>query len=165
MHKLALGQVCLQALQFPLQLALCYKPNVLSFPNRPDAQPPIHWVSDFLSPDAKRSEREDDHLFHLVTRLRKSGAMTLKEKSKTIPREVLRIPGGWGSQISRHSAHKGGKVISRTLQPPSPPREYSWYSFLLGTESTAGPYGGRKDYVNEKFQWHYRESNPRPSGL
>ena len=25
-------------------------------------------------------------------------------------------------------------------------------SFMLETESTPGPYGGRKDYVNEKFQ-------------
>ena len=24
---------------------------------------------------------------------------------------------------------------------------------------------GRKVYVNEEFQWHHRESNPRPSGL
>jgi hypothetical protein len=67
---MALEQVCLQALQFPLQLAYCYKPNVFSFPNRPDAQPPINWVSDFLSLDAKQSEREDDPLFRVVTRLR-----------------------------------------------------------------------------------------------
>ena len=32
------------------------------------------------------------------------------------------------------------------------PRKYSWYSFLLEAESTPGPYCGRKDYVNEKFQ-------------
>jgi hypothetical protein len=44
-------------------------------------------------------------------------------------------------------------------------RKYSWYSFLLEAESTLGPQCGRKDYVNEKFQWHHRESNPRPSGL
>jgi len=39
-------------------------------------------------------------------------------------------------------------------QPYAPaaftPRKYSWYSFLLGAESTAGPQGVRKDYVNEK---------------
>ena len=32
------------------------------------------------------------------------------------------------------------------------PRKYSWYSFLLKTESTPRPQCGRKDYVNEKFQ-------------
>jgi len=32
------------------------------------------------------------------------------------------------------------------------PRKYSWYSFLLETESNSGPQRDRKDYVNEKFQ-------------
>jgi len=39
--------------------------------------------------------------------------------------------GGWGSQISRQSAHEGGKVVSPTHRPLLPPRKYSWYSFLL----------------------------------
>ena len=32
------------------------------------------------------------------------------------------------------------------------PQKYSWYSSLLGAESTPGPYCDPKDYVNEKFQ-------------
>jgi hypothetical protein len=42
-------------------------------------------------------------------------------------------------QISRQSAHEGGKVVSPTHRPPSNPRKYSWYSFLLEAESTPGP--------------------------
>jgi hypothetical protein len=73
-----------------------------------------------------------------------------------------RIPGGLGSQISWHSAREGGKVVSRTHRPPYP-QECSWYSFLLGAESTPGPWYGRKEICHWKIQWHHRESIPGPS--
>ena len=40
-------------------------------------------------------------------------------------------------------------------------RKYSWFSFLLRLSQPQA----RKIYVNEKFQWHLRESNSRPSSL
>ena len=42
--------------------------------------------------------------------------------------------------------------------PPSPQR-----NILLEAESTPGPRCGWRNDVNEKFQWHHRESNPQSS--
>jgi hypothetical protein len=36
------------------------------------------------------------------------------------PGQSLGVPGGWDSQILRHSKHKGGKVVSRTYRQPLP---------------------------------------------
>ena len=53
-------------------------------------------------------------------------------KGKTIrnrPGQALRVPGASDPQISRHSAHKGGKVVSPTHRPYLPPRNISGTHF------------------------------------
>jgi len=45
------------------------------------------------------------------------------------PGHVLRVPGVWGSKISRQSVHEGCKVVSPTHRPPLPPRRYPGTNF------------------------------------
>jgi hypothetical protein len=50
---------------------------------------------------------------------RKHTKGTIKQ-SHYRPWQALRVPGVWGFQILRQSAHEGGKVVSPTHRPPLP---------------------------------------------
>jgi hypothetical protein len=53
--------------------------------------------------------------------------------------ESLRVVGGRGSHILRHSAHRWRKGCQPYAPAAFYPQEDSWYSFLLEAELTPGP--------------------------
>jgi len=104
-----------------------------------------------------------DHNFVRISHL-----PSVHSKGQSVPLQVWRGPEG--SRKLRvpdfmTTAQDGGKVVSLTHRPPLPTRKFSWYSFLLEAESIPGPQCDRKDYVNEKFQWHQLGSNQRTLNL
>jgi len=62
----------------------------------------------------------------------------VKKKSLYKRGQILRIPGGWGSQISRQSPRECGEVCQPYAPAAFNPWKYSWCSFPLQPDSTPG---------------------------
>jgi hypothetical protein len=55
------------------------------------------------------------------------------------PGQALRVPGGWGPQISRQSSHEGGKVTSPTHRPILPPPPKEIFLLLISVKGCVDP--------------------------
>jgi hypothetical protein len=55
------------------------------------------------------------------------------------PGESQEFPGGWVSQITRHSDHDGGKVVSPKHRPPPPPPHSKIFLVLISVREWVDP--------------------------
>ena len=102
-------------------------------------------------------------MYHYSTSLALSTSCLQVKVNQSLyrPRRALRVPGGWGSQISRHFKVVRSALHTSRLSPPP----HGLFLILISVRGWMWPQRGRKDYVNEKFEWHHREPNLWPSGL
>ena len=85
------------------------------------------------------TDREKRCFVEIRSQLLRLCAIVGKKQSLHSTGQALRVPRVLDSQISIQLAREGGKVVRPKHRLPLPPREYSWYSFLLEAESTPGP--------------------------
>jgi hypothetical protein len=67
--------------------------------------------------------------------------MSISGEGKAIPGQALRVPGGWGFQISSQSVLESGKVIRPTHRPPLPPGNIRGTHFWVNFRAIVGPEG------------------------
>ena len=65
-------------------------------------------------------QKSRSHLRILGAKMWHEANSLLVKQSHCRPGQAQRVPRGWGPQISRLSAHEGGKVVSPTHRPPLP---------------------------------------------
>jgi hypothetical protein len=88
------------------------------------------------------------------------------KQSRNRPGVAQKVPGGLGGsrrfRLPDFHDIQHMKVLSSSALRTGClyHQECSWYSFSLGTESTPGPWCGRREICHWKIQWHHRESIP-----
>jgi len=84
------------------------------------------------------------------------------KESRNRPGVAQRVPGGLGSQISWHSAHEGGEVVSLTHRQLYP---QEMFLVLIFTRGWVDPRAmvWSEGMCHWKIQWHHWESIPGPS--
>jgi hypothetical protein len=94
--------------------------HVINTQHQCESTSAIFKISNFLQ--VLQDEMQFTHCLISMVSYREWKVIKVKAKqSHYRPGQALRVPGGWGSQISRQLAHEGGKVVSPTNWSPLPP--------------------------------------------